>query len=118
MLCCVKRASIVLVLLFAHVAGAGASVMSASWYATGSKRADGARFNPGDPHIAAHRTLPFGTVLMLTNPHNGRTLRVVVRDRGPFIKGRHLDVTKAGAQVLGFVNQGVVNLDVEVIGHE
>jgi rare lipoprotein A (RlpA)-like double-psi beta-barrel protein len=44
------------------------------------------------PHVAAHRTLPIGTRLMVTNPRNGRSVHVVIRDRGPFIRGRALDV--------------------------
>jgi Lytic transglycolase len=66
------------------------------------------------PHIAAHRTLPLGTVLILTNPRNGRTARVVVGGRGPFDRRRSLDVSHTIAKQLGFDGQGVTVLHAEV----
>ena len=66
------------------------------------------------PHIAAHRTLPLGTVLILTNPRNGRTARVVVGGRGPFDRRRSLDVSHAIARQLGFEGQGVTLLHAQV----
>ena len=91
--------------------------MKATWYGIGDgcshTTASGHRFNPYDPHIAAHKTLPFGTKLLLTNTHNGRTLQVTVLDRGPFRKNIDLDLTYAGAKQLGF--SGIGNLKVDVI---
>jgi rare lipoprotein A len=58
-------------------------------------------------HTTAHPNLPFGTKLHLTNPANGKTSFAIVNDRGPFIKGRGLDVNKTVAYELGFVQQGV-----------
>jgi rare lipoprotein A len=51
---------------------------------------------------AAHRTLPFGTKVKVTNRRNGRTVTVRINDRGPFIRGRIIDLTPAGARALGF----------------
>jgi rare lipoprotein A len=63
-------------------------------------------------NIAAHRTLPFGTRLRLTNPHNGRSVTVVIHDRGPFVRGRSLDISEAYARELGFTRAGVAALEV------
>ena len=67
------------------------------------------------PHVAAHRTLPIGTRLMVTNPRNGRSVHVVIRDRGPFIRGRALDVSSAVASQLGFGKSGVLPLTTRVV---
>ena len=84
----------------------------ASWYALHSKTASGERMNP-QAFTAAHRSMRFGTKLRLTNPRNGRTVVVRINDRGPFIKGRVLDVSKAAAQQLGFIRSGHANLCME-----
>lgn len=55
---------------------------------------------------AAHRSLPFGTRVKVTNSRNGKSVVVRINDRGPFIRGRILDVSKAAAQRLGFVGAG------------
>ncbi|MGF7007764.1 rare lipoprotein A [Aminobacter sp. BE322] len=55
---------------------------------------------------AAHRSLPFGTKLRVTNQKNGKSVIVRINDRGPFIKGRVLDLSKAAAQQIGFVRSG------------
>lgn len=78
---------------------------SASWYALTSKTASGERMNPA-AMTAAHRTLPFGTKLTVTNQRNGKSVTVRINDRGPFIKGRVLDLSKAAAHQLGFVKSG------------
>jgi rare lipoprotein A len=59
---------------------------------------------------AAHRTLPFGTKLKVTNQKNGASVVVRINDRGPFIKGRVLDLSKAAAKELGFVSTGVAKI--------
>lgn len=85
----------------------------ASWYeCCNPKTASGYPFSAGNPHIVAHRTLPFGTKLLLTNRANGRKLCVTVRDRGPFVRGVDLDVTRAGAEQLGFKKAGKANVSV------
>lgn len=77
----------------------------ASWYALNSKTASGERMNP-QAMTAAHRSLPFGSRVKVTNLKNGRTVLVRINDRGPFIKGRVLDLSKAAAQKLGFIRAG------------
>jgi rare lipoprotein A len=67
------------------------------------------------PHIAAHRTLPFGTRLIITNPRNGRSAHVVIRDRGPFVRGRSLDVSTTRARELGITRRGVVRLQARIL---
>lgn len=77
----------------------------ASWYALTSKTASGERMNPAGM-TAAHRTLPLGSKVRVTNQTNGKSLVVRINDRGPFIKGRVLDLSKGAAKQLGFVGAG------------
>ena len=77
----------------------------ASWYALHSRTANGERMNPS-AMTAAHRSLPFGTKLKVTNQNNGRSVIVRINDRGPFIKGRVLDLSKGAASQLGFIGSG------------
>jgi rare lipoprotein A len=77
----------------------------ASWYALHSKTASGERMNPS-AMTAAHRTLPFGTKLRVTNQNNGKSVVVRINDRGPFIRGRVLDLSKGAAGQLGFIGSG------------
>ena len=85
----------------------------ASVYSTqsGSRTASGGRLNP-KAFTAAHRTLPLGTSVLVTNKKNGRSVAVTITDRGPFVRGRIIDVTPAAARELGFsgLTQVVVNL--------
>ena len=67
------------------------------------------------PHIAAHRTLPMGTLLIITNPRNGRSAEVVIGTRGPFDRRRSLDVSHTIAKRLGFEKAGIVRLDTHVV---
>lgn len=90
----------------------------ASWY---SVRTNGRRTASGIPFsdhelTAAHRSLPFGTVVRVTNEKNGRSQIVRITDRGPFIRGRIIDVSKRVAEDLGMINAGVVPVVVEVVG--
>jgi len=93
------------VLQFAPISLTGALAESgvASVYSTqhGSKTASGQRMSDGTL-TAAHRTLPFGTKVHVTNKKNGRTVVVTINDRGPFVRGRVIDLTPAGARALGF----------------
>jgi rare lipoprotein A (peptidoglycan hydrolase) len=89
-------------------------VVTASWYGNWEERAGNKTAN-GDIFIreaftVAHRTLPFGTVLMIENPANGRMLPAVVNDRGPYIDGRQLDVSEGLARRLGFHQKGVTEV--------
>ncbi len=77
----------------------------ASWYALTSKTASGERMNPS-AMTAAHRSLPFGTRLKVTNVRNGRSVTVRINDRGPFVRGRVIDLSKAAARQLGFIRAG------------
>ncbi|MEX0954823.1 MAG: septal ring lytic transglycosylase RlpA family protein [Rhizobiaceae bacterium] len=79
---------------------------SASWYAlAGNRTANGERMDPS-AMTAAHRSLPFGSKVKVTNQRNGRVVVVRINDRGPFIKGRIIDVSKAAANALGFMRAG------------
>ncbi len=88
---------------------ASAQCGSASWYALQSQTASGEQMNPAEL-TAAHRTLPFGTKLKVTNRLNGKSVVVRINDRGPFIKGRMIDLSKAAAKKLGFIKKGVADI--------
>lgn len=90
---------------FAPQIAAAKQCGSASWYALTSITASGERMNPA-AMTAAHRTLPFGSRVRVTNLRNGRTVTVRINDRGPFIKGRVIDLSKAAARKLGFIRAG------------
>jgi rare lipoprotein A len=77
----------------------------ASWYALTSKTASGERMNPS-AMTAAHRTLPLGTKVTVVNKRNGKSVTVRINDRGPFIKGRIIDLSKGAASKLGFIQSG------------
>lgn len=64
---------------------------------------------------AAHRTLPFGTRVRVTNLGNGRSVVVRINDRGPFVRGRIIDLSRHAAERLGFTRQGVTRVEVRVI---
>ena len=67
--------------------------------------------------MVAHKTLPFGTKVKITNVSNGKTSEAIVVDRGPFVRGRIIDVTRLVAQQLGFsYKQGIAKVKIEVIG--
>jgi rare lipoprotein A len=89
-------------------------VGTASYYWEGSRVASGARYNP-DGLTAAHRTLPLGTQLRVTNLATNRTVVVTVNDRGPFVAGRVLDLSRGAARVLGMIDQGVARIRATVL---
>lgn len=80
---------------------------SASWYALTSKTASGERMDP-NKMTTAHKTLPFGTKLEVK--YGDKTVIVRVNDRGPFAKGRKLDLSKKAAKELGFLSKGVAKV--------
>lgn len=86
----------------------------ASYYGneSGSRTASGQRFNQ-NALTAAHRTLPFGTKLRVT--HGGRSVVVTINDRGPFVRGRVLDLSTAAARAVGLTSAGVGRVTAEVI---
>ena len=89
-----------------------------SYYAdkfAGRATASGVTYRPGRL-TAAHNTLPFGTRIKVTNVRNGRSVKVVVNDRGPHVKGRIVDVSKRAARKLGLLEAGVVPVQLKVVG--
>jgi rare lipoprotein A len=91
----------------------------ASWYSiktnSGTRTASGQRLcNQG--YTAAHKTLPMGTKVRVINEANGRSEVVTINDRGPYTKGRIIDVTIGSAERLGFASRGVAKVRVEVLG--
>ena len=92
----------------------------ASWYGTdfhGKRTANGAVFDM-NALTAAHKTLPMPTLVRVTNLKNGRVLILEVNDRGPFVQGRIIDVSRRAAQLLGFLRAGVTPVRVEVVGRQ
>ena len=71
-----------------------------------------------DSMTCAHRTLPFGTVLKITNKKNGKDVIVRVNDRGPYIRGRVVDLSYAAAKHIGMLQQGVASVTIENLGHD
>src|SRR5262245_38400857 len=86
----------------------------ASYYSYDPKTASGEKFNPNEL-TAAHRTLPFGTRLRVTNVKTGQSVTVRVNDRGPFVPGRVVDVSRSAAESLGMVGQGVAKVKLDVV---
>jgi rare lipoprotein A len=98
-----------LILIYGSAASAETGIASVYAY-SGSKTASGERASPGG-FTAAHRTLPFGTQVRVTNKRNGNSVVVRINDRGPFIRGRVIDVTPAAARALGFSGLAPVTLE-------
>jgi rare lipoprotein A len=94
------------------VTPAFAQTGKASFYGEPQAVACGGRFNP-NAMTAAHRTLPCGSKVRVTNQRNGRTVVVTINDRGPFVRGRIIDVSLAAARKLGMTGAGVVPAKVE-----
>lgn len=89
----------------------------ASYYATaleGNLTADGSIFD-GDAFTAAHRSLPFGTVVRVTNLANGRMVKVRVNDRGPFTRRMVIDLSEAAARELGMFRRGIAKVTLKVL---
>jgi rare lipoprotein A len=105
--------SLALVCSFALPAHA-ANVGWASYYKKGRLTANGEAFRPMGL-TAAHRKLPFGTKLKVTNVRNGKSVLVRVNDRGPFIKGRILDLSLGAAKVIGLTKTGVGKISFVVV---
>jgi rare lipoprotein A len=91
----------------------------ASWYGPGfhgQLTASGVIYNQNDL-TAAHQTLPLGTRVMVTNLNNGHSIEVLINDRGPFAKGRIIDLSHAAAQAIGMIAPGTASVRVEVIAN-
>jgi rare lipoprotein A len=124
----IRRAALTVLFLFCAVANAslftlhfsflraqGVQTGIASYYAkraTGSRTASGDRLHH-DSLTCAHRTYPFGTLLKVTNPANSRVVIVRVNDRGPFVRGRIIDLSWGAARELGILAQGVARVTVQ-----
>jgi len=105
---------------------ANEKTMTASWYGPGMQcyqtkkgclllMANGEMFDMNDPTVVAHKTLPFGTKLRLTHPKTKVSIIVEVQDRGPFVKGRELDLSKGAAKKIGIIKHGEAELLVELL---
>ncbi len=90
----------------------------ASWYGPGfyGKRTASGTVYTGTALTAAHPSLPFGTLVRVTNLANGRTVVVVIDDPGPFVRGRVIDLSATAARRLGMIQNGVVQVRLEVVG--
>lgn len=86
----------------------------ASYYGYGGRTASGERHS-AQAMTAAHRSLPFGTKVRVTNASNGRSIVLRVNDRGPFVRGRIIDVSTAAADSLGFRKRGVAKVEIAVV---
>ena len=87
----------------------------ASYYWQPQALASGGRFNP-NAMTAAHKTLPFGTRVRVKHLSNGRSVDVVINDRGPYVGGRIIDLSKAAAGKIGMTGQGVARVSMTVLG--
>jgi rare lipoprotein A len=87
---------------------------NAAYYGHPGRTASGEIFRPAEM-TAAHRTLPFGTRVRVTNTHNGRTVIVRINDRGPFTRGRIIDLSLGAAEVIGMTGRGIATVQLEVL---
>jgi len=99
----------------AHAAGGLASYYGNDF--AGRPTASGERFNPG-AYTAASLTLPFGTMVRVTNRRTGRSVTVRINDRGPYVGGRVIDLSLAAASAIGLTGAGVGAVDLQVVGSE
>jgi rare lipoprotein A len=89
-------------------------IVKASWYGpglTGRKTTSGEVYNPR-ALTAASKTLPIGSVVKVTNPENGKSVNVRINDRGPFVRGRSLDLSQRAAEKIGVIHKGVARVKV------
>jgi rare lipoprotein A len=96
-------------------AEAGSQCGKASWYDAGYRTASGERMN-SNVMAAAHRTLPFGTRVLVENLNSHQSVVVRINDRGPFVRGRVIDLTRAAAQRVGIIGSGVASVRLTVVG--
>lgn len=102
-------------ILLPFSAATAGQVGHASWYALTSTTASGERMNP-NALTAAHRSLPFGTKVLVENLSNGRSVVVRINDRGPFVGGRIIDLSKAAASQIGMIHSGTAKVRVTAAG--
>jgi rare lipoprotein A len=108
-----------ILLLSAALASADPEMQGmASWYGGkfhGRLTSNGEIFDT-NTLTAAHKTLPFGTLVKVTNLDNGKSVVVRINDRGPFVEGRIIDLSRAGAEGIDMVGQGVAHVSLEIVG--
>jgi rare lipoprotein A len=111
-----KRVLAIMLVAMCFAAAPASAVTTglASYYKLGRHTASGERYNPNGL-TAAHRNLPFGTRLKVTNLRNGKSVIVRVNDRGPFIKRRVLDLSYGAAKVIGLHHMGVAKISFVVL---
>ena len=110
---------LVTLLLFAGCARRATESGKASYYGrgfAGRKTASGKIYRPGR-RTAAHRTLPFGTRVRVVNTVNGRSVKVRITDRGPFVQGRVIDLSGKAARKLGMLKAGVADVELRYRKH-
>jgi len=93
------------------------TVGRASYYGrgfAGRRTASGAIFRP-EQLTAAHRFLPLGTKVRVTYLHNGRAVLVTITDRGPYVRGRHIDLSAGAARAIGMIGRGVASVRIEIL---
>ena len=92
----------------------------ASWYGPGFHgrlTANGEIFDE-NALTAAHKELPFGTKVLVTNLTNGKSTIVTINDRGPYVKGRHIDLSRAAAKEVGMIDAGVVDVMMQIVAYK
>lgn len=112
-----KTAFSIVFILLTTLAFAQTQTGKASFYADkfeGRPTASGEKYKH-NKLTAAHKTLPFGTKVRVTNTANNQTVDVIINDRGPYVDGRVIDLSKSAAEKLGFVNLGLADVKIEVI---
>lgn len=111
----IKVFSLILILLSATACATRSG--EASWYGpgfAGKSTASGERFDPFDM-TAAHKSLPFGTMVQVTNKANGKSVIVRINDRFPGTKGREIDLSRAAFAAIANPNEGVIDVKIKVI---
>ena len=91
--------------------------VTASYYAEkfhGKRTSNGEIFNMNDL-TCAHKSLPFNTILKVTNLSNGKSVQVRVNDRGPFVAGREIDLSKAAAKKIGMITSGTAKVKIQIV---
>lgn len=91
------------------------NMVNVSYYdLPGNRTSNGEVFDP-NKMTAAHKRLPFDTIVQLSNPENGKSVHVRINDRGPFVANRKFDVSKGAAEYLGIIKDGIATLQVKII---
>ncbi|HEX8060855.1 MAG TPA: septal ring lytic transglycosylase RlpA family protein [Cyclobacteriaceae bacterium] len=112
-----KKIFVIVFLLMGAASYAQTQTGKASFYADkfdGAPTASGEKYRHSKK-TGAHKTLPFGTKVRVTNLENNKTVEVVINDRGPYVDGRIIDLSKSAAEELGFINKGIADVKLEVI---